>query len=86
MFGKCHRSIPNGQEGKTATANTVKPLFFVFFLFIYLKHERVKRFNTTEPEITGVSFIQVPDVKLTGIVGPPCAALDTTVNRCARDV
>lgn len=85
MFGKCHRSIPNGQEGKTCDSKHSKTPFLLL-LFICLKHERVKRFNTTEPEITAVSFIQAPDVKLTGIVGHPCAALDTTVNRCARDV
>lgn len=32
------------------------------------------------------SFLQVPDVNLTGTVGHPCAALGTTANRCARDV
>lgn len=33
-----------------------------------------------------VHFLQVPGVKWTGIVVRPCAALDTTVSRCVRDV
>ena len=72
MFGKCHRSIPNGQEGKSGTANT---------LILYC----IWRFHTTGLEITVFYLMQVPDVKLTEIAGHPCAALDTMVNKCARD-
>ncbi len=74
MFGKCHRSIPNGQEGKSETANTLK------------QQSHSGDLNQFDLKKQGLSNIQVPDVKLTGIAVCPCAALDTTVNRCARDV
>lgn len=74
MFGKCHRSIPNGQEGKTATADALRPASLApLYLF------------STE-SLFYFPFIQVPDVNSTGIVGRPCAAPGTTANRCARDV
>lgn len=83
MFGKCHRSIPNGQEGKSAKKKWK-------FRWNLISGNSLSELDWNEmmiwPKITSFSLIQGPDVKLTGIVGHLCAVPDTMVSRCARDV
>lgn len=71
MFGKCHRSIPNGQEGESAALNPKHEAGTHLLLSI----QRIKLLFSPN---------QAPGVKLTESVGRPCVAPDIMVSKCAR--